>query len=195
MSFFNDAYRGTPPWDIGRSQREFLELAESGEVKGEVIDIGCGTGEHAILFATKGNEVLGIDSSPLAIEKARAKAEHRSSRAEFKVFDALQLAKLGRKFDIALDSGLFHVFSDSARTAYVRSLRSVLRPEGEYYMLCFSDKEPAGWGGPRRVTEDEIFRSFSRGWTVNYVRPAKFESSYHKKGGEAWFSKITRSES
>ena len=192
MSFFNDAYRGIPPWDIGRPQHEFLKLAESGELDGEVIDIGCGTGEHAILFASKGNKVLGIDSSPLAIEKARAKASQRGSKAEFKVADALRLGRLGQKFDAATDSGLFHVFSDSDRAAYVESVRSVLRPKGRYYMLCFSDREPIGWGGPRRVSKDEILRSFSRGWHVNHIRPARFESSFHDRGGEAWFSKITK---
>ena len=192
MSFFNEAYRGVPPWDIGRPQPEFLKLAESGDADGEMIDVGCGTGEHAILFASKGNKVLGIDSSPLAIEKARSKARQRHSKAEFMVADALRLSSLGRKFNFAIDSGLFHVFSDSDREVFTESLKSSLRPGGKYYMLCFSDKEPIGWGGPRRVSKDEILQSFSKGWSVDYVHPAKFESTFHERGGHAWFSKITK---
>jgi predicted RNA methylase len=52
MSFFNESYRGIPPWDIGHPQREFVNLSDRGEVKGDVIDIGCGTGENAIFFAS-----------------------------------------------------------------------------------------------------------------------------------------------
>ena len=191
MSFFNEAYLSVPPWDIGRPQPVFAKLAVSENLGDEIIDVGCGTGEHAMLFASSGYRVLGIDSAPLAIEKARIKASQRGSKAEFVVADALRLAELHRKFDVAIDSGLFHVFSDRERLAYVGSLRDVLRPQGRYYMLCFSDKEP-DWGGPRRVFKWEILASFSEGWLVDYVRPAKFESAHHGRGGEAWFSKVTR---
>lgn len=192
MSFFNEAYQGVPPWDIGRPQKEFVKLAESGQVDGDVIDVGCGTGENAMLFAARGNRVLGVDSAPIAIEKARAKASQRVSKAEFIVADALHLGELHRRFDVAIDSGLFHVFSDRDRAMFVESIGAVLRPKGSYYMLCFSDREPKGWGGPRRVSKVEILQSFSRGWRVNYVRPARFESAFHERGGGAWFSKVTK---
>jgi SAM-dependent methyltransferase len=192
LSFFNDSYRGVPPWDIGRPQPPFAKLAESGEVAGDVIDVGCGTGEHAILFSSRGNKVLGIDSAPLAIEKARAKGFQRGSKAEFAVADALHLARLGRSFDVAIDCGLFHTFSDGEREVFIESLRSVLRPRGRYYMLCFSDKEPVGWGGPRRVSKSEIQGCFSKGWSVDYIRPAKIDTSFHGGGGKAWFTKIIR---
>ena len=192
MSFFNESYRGVPPWDIGRPQHEFAKLAESGEVAGDVLDVGCGTGEHAILFATRGNRVLGVDSAPLAIERARAKGSQRGSKAEFAVADALHLARLGRSFDVAIDCGLFHTFSDGEREAFVESLRSVLRPKGKYYMLCFSDQEPVSWGGPRRVSRREILRCFSEGWRVNYIHPARIETSFHDRGGKGWFAKITK---
>jgi SAM-dependent methyltransferase len=194
VSSFNDSYRGTPPWDIGRPQGEFVRASERGEVRGEVIDVGCGIGEHSIFFASRGNPTLGVDSAPLAIEKAKAKAARRHSVAEFLVWDALKLASLGRRFDCAIDSGLFHVFSDGQRAAYVKSLSAVLRPGAGYLMLCFSDREPAGWGGPRRVSKEEIRDSFARGWRVDYIRPAMFESSFHDHGGLAWLSRITRTE-
>ena len=170
----------------------FAKLATDEDLGEEVIDVGCGTGEHAILFASRGYRALGVDSAPLAIEKARAKASQRGSKAEFLVADALRLSELDRRFDAAIDSGLFHVFSDRERGAYVESLRGVLVPRGRYYMLCFSDREPVGWGGPRRIFKREILRSFSDGWRVDYVRPAKFESAFHDRGGEAWFSKIVK---
>lgn len=193
MSWFNDAYRGIPPWDIGRPQPAFVKLAESGEVVGNLIDVGCGTGEHAMLFASKGYEVLGVDSAPLAIEKAREKASQRGSRAEFQVADALRLYRLGRKFGTAIDSGLFHVFPDDERGEYVKSLASVLYPGGRCFMLCFSDAEPRSTGGPRRVTRKEIREAFGGGWSVDRIRPAKFASMYHDEGGaKAWFATMTR---
>jgi len=43
--------------------RKAMEL-----VKGRVLDIGCGAGRHSLYLQNKGLDVLGIDSSPLAIK-------------------------------------------------------------------------------------------------------------------------------
>ena len=191
MDFFDSAYRGTPPWDVGRPQKEFIGLVRQGEIRGSVLDIGCGSGEHALFFAREGFESWGIDSSPLAIQKAQQKGAQRGLTVHFQVLNALELATLNRTFDTATDSGLFHTLSDADRPLFVKSLAFVLSHNGTYIMLCFSDKEPAGYG-PRRITEQEIRETFSKGWTINYIRPATFESNNRAKGPRAWLSSISR---
>jgi SAM-dependent methyltransferase len=192
LSFFNSAYLGTPPWDIGRPQREFVRLADEGSIAGDVVDLGCGTGENAIMFASRGNRVLGVDSAPLAIDKARAKARDRKSKAEFLVADALNLGPLRRTFDVATDCGLFHTFSNEERGTFVHSLDGVVKAGGRYFMLCFSDREPADWGGPRRVKKEEIIRTFSSGWRIDSIAPARFEALHFGEGGHAWLASLTR---
>jgi hypothetical protein len=98
---------------------------------------------------------------------------------------------LGTQFDTAIDSGLFHVLSDEEWIVFRRSLSSVLRPNAKYFMLAFSDKGP-GWGGPRRISKQEILDTFSYGWRVDFIHRAKFEDAFHGRGGEAWLSGITR---
>jgi cyclopropane fatty-acyl-phospholipid synthase-like methyltransferase len=191
MDFFDEAYHGTPPWDIGRPQKEFVALARRGEITGSVLDIGCGTGEHALFFAAEGHETWGIDSAPLAIRKAQEKAKARGLAVHFLVRDALDLASLERTFDTVTDSGLFHTLSDEDRPVFEKSLASILPPGGIYFMLCFSDREPPGFG-PRRIAEREIRESFSEGWSVNYIRPATFESRTRAEGPRAWLSSITK---
>src|SRR5579884_1241394 len=65
---FHDSYTSTPPWDIGHPQAPFLAIAEAGELRGRVLDIGCGTGEHALMAAARGLDATGIDAVPAAIE-------------------------------------------------------------------------------------------------------------------------------
>src|SRR6185437_15164527 len=135
--FFDEAYRSTPPWDVGHPQAEFVRLAKDEEIRGRVLDAGCGTGENAIFFAGLGLEAWGVDASPRAIEKAKTKASERGSNAVFVVGDALRLGVLNQMFDTVTDSGLFHIFSDEGRVLYAKSLRFALKKGGRYFMLCF----------------------------------------------------------
>ncbi len=115
------------PWDIGRPQPAFAQLASRGLLGGRVLDVGCGTGEQTLLAAAASADAMGVDISPRAIERARDKAAERALMARFVVADALDLGQLGLAFDTVIDCGLFHVFDDDARARYVSSLASALR--------------------------------------------------------------------
>ena len=176
----------TPPaWDIGRPQPAFDRLAQAGGIHGKVLDAGCGTGEHALLVASLGHEVVGVDVSAKAIELAMTKKTARGVEARFLVSDALRLSDLGELFDTVLDCGLFHVFDDDERKRYVNSLAAVVPPGGRYHMLCFSDAQPGDWG-PRRVTQDEIRAAFSEGWAVESVEPTVIDLTWDPAGALAW---------
>jgi SAM-dependent methyltransferase len=163
-----------PPWDIGRPQPAFLRLADGGLLRGSLLDAGCGTGEHTLLAASRAADAVGIDISPLAIGRARAKAEQRGVNARFEVGDVLRLERPGPGFDTVIDSGVFHVFDDSDRPRYVASLASALRPGGTCYLMCFSDRQP-GDEGPRRVSQDELRSAFADGWAVASIAADEFE--------------------
>src|SRR5262245_50911810 len=117
-----------PPWEIGRPQPAFLDLASAGFFQGRVLDVGCGTGEHVLLAAELGLEATGVDVDPLAIRAAEEKATTRGLTASFLRHDALLLAELGGAYDTVVDCALFHAFGAADRAAYVDGLRSVTRP-------------------------------------------------------------------
>jgi len=171
---WDSVYQGSPPWDIGRPQPAFARLANAGKLKGRVLDVGCGTGEHTLLAAQHGAEAMGIDIAVRAINRALRKAAERGIKAEFQVADALRLDQLHRRFDSIIDSGVFHVFDDDQRPTYVKSLGSALRPSGTCYLMCFSDRQPGDWG-PRRVSKAELRSAFADGWTIESIEPAEFE--------------------
>jgi SAM-dependent methyltransferase len=185
-------------WDIGRPQAAFVRLADEGRLTGRVLDAGCGTGENALLAASRGADVIGIDVAPPAIARARATASERRLTARFEVADALDLGRLGLTVDTVLDSGVFHIFSDGDRARYVASLAAVLRPGGACYLMCFSDRQPArppGTRGPRRVRADELRAALSDGWTVESITADTFEINpvNGKTGSHAWLATIRRS--
>ena len=185
-------YRGDrPPWEIDRPQAAVERLLDEGALRGDVLDVGCGTGENAMLLASRGLHVLGVDWAASAVEMARAKAAERSLEVAFEVADGIGLHALGRSFDTILDSALFHTFSDEARTEYVPSIGRVTRPGSMLYLLCFSELEP--WdGGPRRVTQAEIRDAFADGWVVRSIVPERYEMRISPGYALAWLATIER---
>jgi cyclopropane fatty-acyl-phospholipid synthase-like methyltransferase len=192
-NWWNDSYLGVPPWDIGKPQPAFVELERAGKITGSVIDIGCGTGETAIYLAQVGHEVVGVDGAHLAIERARDKAEALGVAVEFRVRNALDLSGLDRTFDSAVDSGLFHTFTDEERQRYAQNIEAVLGRGGKLFILCFSDLQP-GTEGPRRVSEAEIRSTFSDGWHVESVRAAEFQTHTGGEPVRAWLAAIRRTD-
>jgi SAM-dependent methyltransferase len=184
---------GTPPWDIGRPQPAFDRLATAGELVGRVLDVGCGTGEHALMAASLGHDAVGIDLSTQAIDLAKAKATERGIGARFVVGDALRLVDLGDQFETVLDCGLFHVLDDDERQRYIQTLAEVIPVGGRFHMLCFSDRQPGDWG-PRRITQDEIRAALSVGWRIETIDSAVIDLTWDPAGALAWQVAATRSE-
>jgi SAM-dependent methyltransferase len=189
---FFEAYRGTPPWDIGRHQPVFEQALREGAIRGPVLDVGCGTGENALYLAAQGHDVTGVDAVPAAIAAARDKADARGLRVDFVVGDALALGTLGRRFATVIDSGLFHTFDDEERERFRESLAAALEPGGRYLVLCFSERELRE-GGPRRVTRAELRDVFDRPpFGVLSIEAAEMAANLEGDGRKAWFARVER---
>lgn len=195
-STFENLYAGKAPWDIGKPQQPFVDVAD--QVKSPVLDAGCGTGDTALFFAARGHRVVGIDFLEEPLKRARQKASERGVGAEFFRKDALTLGESDKQFASVIDSGLFHVFSDDDRRRYVQGLARVTRPGGWVFLMCFSDSEP-GTDGPRRVSRQELMDAFADGWSVEAIRPVRFETNpeftgfqFSEGGPKAWFAVVRR---
>jgi SAM-dependent methyltransferase len=185
----------SPPWEIGRAQPTFVASAR--RITGAVLDCGCGTGENALYFAAHGRQVIGIDFLDEPIRRARLKANERGVNVKFLVRDALTLDQMTERFDNAIDSGLFHTFTDENRLRYVAGLATVIKPGGRLFLLCFSDAEP-GEQGPRRISQQDLRAAFASGWSIESIEPTVFEAAPHPDisfspgGPKAWFAVIQR---
>ncbi len=188
---FDALYTGQPPWDIGRPQAAFAALAEAGLIEGPVLDAGCGTGEHTLMCAARGLAATGVDLAPTALRAAEDKARARGLSARFRRQDARDLASLGETFATVLDCGLFHVFGEEDRAAYVAALHCVLRQGGRYFMLCFSDRQP-GTVGPHRLTGEQLRAAFADGGRIDSLEPATIEIITDPAGVRAWLLTATR---
>jgi cyclopropane fatty-acyl-phospholipid synthase-like methyltransferase len=193
---FEELYAGKAPWDIPKAQPAFEAVAE--RITGPILDAGCGTGEHALFFASRGQEVTGIDFVEEAVRRARRKAIERKLSVEFLVKDATKLANWEKRFANIIDCGMFHVFSDDDRRRYVEGLARILERGGRLFLMTFSDEEP-GTEGPRRVSRRELHDAFADGWDVESIQPVQIEvnsefseMTFSEGGPKAWFAVVRR---
>ena len=192
---FASLYSGQAPWDIGRPKKVFLDVAD--QISGSILDAGCGTGDNALFFASRGQNVTGIDFLEEPIRRAKCKAAERGVSVIFLVKDAMTLKDWSERFDNVIDCGLFHVFGDDDRKKYIEGLATVLKPGGRIFLMCFCDEEP-GTQGPRRVSKKELHDAFAKGWNVESIQPVQAETRPDLKdpmpsgGGKRWFAVIRR---
>jgi SAM-dependent methyltransferase len=153
-----------------------------------VLDAGCGTGENALLIASLGFPVLGVDLAETALAIARKKAHDRRIEVEFAAADAFHLEALARSFQTVLDCGLFHTFDGDERLRYSASLASVTEPDGTVYVLCFSDEGPDT--GPHPISQEALRAAFSprSGWTVAAIEHNRVLTRFHADGAPAWLA-------
>jgi SAM-dependent methyltransferase len=174
----------TPPWEMSRPQPAFRALGDAGAIAGRVLDIGCGTGEHALLAAELGVDATGVDVSSTALAVATRAAHQRGLTARLLEHDACRLGELGERFDTVLDCGLFHALTRARRTSLIDSLRAVIPPGGHYFIL-------GGWG-PHRLDRLTIRNAFTNGWHIDAIEPADVEVNIAPGSLPALLAKLTR---
>ena len=141
---------GRTPWDIGEIPPELEELLSNGRLEPErAMDVGCGTGTHAIYMAGHCPEVVGVDFSRPAIRRARRKAAAAGVSVEFIAADILTLGTpdgpdIGDGFDFVLDVSCMHTFKEKDRAWYGAMARRVVRPGGWYLLYAWAPREQDG---------------------------------------------------
>ena len=106
----------------GRAPSVARALAFFGGVEGcSLLEVGCGIGTEAKMFMDRGANVTAVDTSPVAIERARADG------VDAHVMDAMDIGSLGA-FDFVFGAMVLHHIEPFDEFAAV--LRRAVRPGG-----------------------------------------------------------------
>ncbi len=92
-----------------------------------VLDLGCGTGHLSARIAARGAEVIGIDSSPEMIERARS----NYPGLDFRLADATDF-QLDEPVDAVFSNAVLHWVTVSAQDSVAACVRRTLRPGGRF---------------------------------------------------------------
>jgi SAM-dependent methyltransferase len=122
------------------------------EARLRLIDIGAGTGIHALFFQSRGIDVSCIDITPALVEKCREKG------LPSQVISVLDLAEIGQTFDAAFAmNSLLHIPSRLLPKA-LANIAKVLAGEGLFF-----------WGQYGGVSQEGIYQD-------DHYRPKRFFS-------------------
>jgi SAM-dependent methyltransferase len=158
---------GFTPWDghpLSTALRQLIEATDA-PLPGSALDVGCGTGDASIYLAQHGWLVTGVDFTPKALDKARAKARDAGVTVNFVHGDVTHLNQAGIRqgFQVIVDNGCFHSMSDSDRDLYVQEISAAATPGARLLMIAFT---PGGPVGPVGADQAEIERRFTPGWAL-----------------------------
>jgi ubiquinone/menaquinone biosynthesis C-methylase UbiE len=157
-----------------------------------VLDVGCGPGRLAMVFAERvapSGSVAGIDPSHEMVDRATARARKYGVPASFQVGYAQQLPFADNEFDaVACTLALHHVAEDDQQTAVAEMYR-VLRPEGRLLIAEFQKGGKRRHPGPRwlrrSLDEDMINKA------LQLVIMAGFTGVASGGTNLGWLGKIT----
>jgi SAM-dependent methyltransferase len=117
-----------------------------------VLDLGCGTGGHALELARRGYSVTGVDRSPAMLDLARTKANDTAAEVCLELGDLRDL-HLEQRFDavIAMFAVVGYQVQDEDLRGAVASVRRHLEPGGLMIFDC--------WYGPAVLAQGPSHRS------------------------------------
>lgn len=150
---------------------------------GPALEIGAGTGTNAIWMAEHGFDVLGVDVSPLAVERAHAKMEGHALRCRFAAWDFLGAPPPDGPFQFVFDRGCFHAFDEpDERQRFAAHVAAVLAPGGLWLSLIGSTEGPPREVGPPRRSAREVTLAIESALEIVELRSAEFRGH----GAKAW---------
>jgi SAM-dependent methyltransferase len=164
--FYKFAYRvGFTPWEdadlqgpVAEQISAMFEREERGRQPpyGKALDLGCGTGPHAVALATRGWQVTGIDIVPKALQVAGGRASDAGVDVRLIQGDvaALRAAGVGSGFRLVIDFGTVHGLKAREREAVGREVSAVAAPDATLLMFTFAE----GHRGPiaRGMSREDI---------------------------------------
>jgi 2-polyprenyl-3-methyl-5-hydroxy-6-metoxy-1,4-benzoquinol methylase len=112
---------------------DFIEAEAGGDRRKKILDVGCGTGRHAVELAKRGYEVTGLDLSETQLGKARAKAAEAGVKVKFIRADARDF-RIDTLFDLAIMicEGAFPLMeTDEMNFRILKNITHALKPGGK----------------------------------------------------------------
>ena len=124
---YDDHYRQDPA-ACGSPFKELMRFCESA-TPGAVLDLGCGQGRDALMFARAGHRVVGVDTSKVGIDQMLAVAAREGLDVVAHVQDIAAYAPQ-QQFDVVVLDRVLHMLREPDRPRVVAIAMKAVAPGG-----------------------------------------------------------------
>jgi SAM-dependent methyltransferase len=171
---FEEYYRiGDTPWDIGKPDFNLIQIVTTISIKPcRALEIGCGTGDNAIWLSEQNFTVVGVDSSEIAVDKAREQTAHANVTCTFAVVDFLRSHVEGAPFGFAFDRGCFHTLDSASERKTFTSRQEIDT------MSVLVSKSPNQHGATQAAVRRPARMALTLGFTIFGLAVAYFGTLY-----------------
>jgi ubiquinone/menaquinone biosynthesis C-methylase UbiE len=127
---------------MGSVHRQLVDQARIQPAQ-RILDIGCGTGNLAMLIKRlhPDAEVVGIDPDPKALARAQRKAGREALSVQLNRGFAEELPYPDASFDRVLSALMFHHLGPEEKEKTLDEARRVLKPDGSLHLLDFGGEQ------------------------------------------------------
>jgi len=131
-------YDNEPYVQATAAEADFIQRELSPAQGKSLLDVGCGTGRHALELASRGYRVLGVDLSEEMLDMADKKAQQAGLEIEFVQGDARSL-DYQQDFDAVLilcEGGFSLLENDRMDRQVLEGAARALRPGGKLFLTA-----------------------------------------------------------
>ena len=171
QAFFDEADRNFFEWNRPlHADRPFDRLFPYDRFRGKrVLEIGCGMGAMASLWAKNGALVTAVDLAPFSAKMTRSRFELAGLEGDIREADGRTLPFDTGSFDYVYSWGVLHHSPDLGRS--LREMLRVLKPGGEFGLMLYHRRSFLYWW---RILYREGFVHDER----NFLDPVELSSRY-----------------
>jgi len=123
---------------------DFIEKEINFDKSLKILDVGCGTGRHAIELSKRGYNVTGIDLSESQLKRAKEKAKAENLSIDFQCQDARNLP-FNNEFDLAImlcEGGFPLMETDEMNFEILKSVTKSLKPQAKFIFTTLNGLFP-----------------------------------------------------
>jgi SAM-dependent methyltransferase len=139
--------RGGTTWEATTPNQSLLNILSGNPgffSDKKVIDLGCGEGRDSLYLSSLGIDIVGVDISHSALNKARELARMDNIKAKFVETNVLYLNDIpDNYFDTAINMGCLHmIVNEEERISHLKNVYRILKPGGIFII----DHCQENWG-------------------------------------------------
>ncbi|MDR4988964.1 MAG: class I SAM-dependent methyltransferase [Bacteroidales bacterium] len=145
--FFENASRNYDSESFTRGtvgECDFIEQEIKSKKSCRILDVGCGTGRHAIELARRGYDITGVDLSPSQIRRAREKAQVAGLAIRFEEMDARNMP-FDKEFDLVImlcEGGFPLMETDEMNFLILENAAKALKRPGKFIFTTLNGLFP-----------------------------------------------------